>query len=82
MTSMNRKQRRKLRKTVEELESYSDHDAWICGLKTRRRRALLSRSRFLESTTCVMSMVLNKGASYDLMLGDDLLDRHVQRRIL
>ena len=80
--NINRKQRRKLRKVVEELESYSDYDAWICGLRKKMAPSVTELFSVPRVNDMCHEHGIKQGENYDLMLGDDLLDKHEQRRVL
>ena len=80
-SSMNRKTRRKLRKAIEDIESYGCYEAWSESLDKRKADVCEVFSVPRVNQHVSGSGRLTKGKNYDLVLGDDLLQFSHRKRV-
>lgn len=79
--SMNRKTRRKLRKAIEDVESYGCYEAWSESLDQRKADVceVFSVPRINQHVDNQDG--LHRGKNYDLVLGDDFLQPQHRKRV-
>ena len=79
--SMNRKTRRKLRKAIEDVESYGCYEAWSESLDKRKADVceVFSVPRINQHVDNQDG--LHRGKNYDLVLGDDFLQPQHRKRV-
>ena len=80
-TSMNRKTRRKLRKAIEDIESYGCFEAWSESLDKRKADVCEVFSVPRINQHAHGRFGLTSGKNYDLVLGDDLLQFSHRKRV-
>lgn len=79
---MNRKTRRRVRRLIDELQSYDSYDTWYAAVKKKRCLNELAELFSIPRVNAICEEHgIRPGKNYDLVLGDNLLDKGTRDRV-